>query len=83
MPVYFRVSGELDTAALGLPSTTCLPATPACVHASSRTRRAGGAGDPAPRPFKLQIEDVSAEPAAEREAYVARRVREEIGRPSP
>jgi hypothetical protein len=32
-------------------------------------------------PFKLQIEDVSTEPAAEREAYVARRVREEIGRP--
>ena len=29
-------------------------------------------------PFTLQIEDVSAEPIAEREAYVARRVREEI-----
>jgi amino acid adenylation domain-containing protein/non-ribosomal peptide synthase protein (TIGR01720 family) len=82
MPVYFRVSGELDTAALEFAFDHLFAR-----HPSMRTRfikdEAGrGAQEILPHaPFKLQIEDVSAEPAAEREAYVARRVREEIGRP--
>lgn len=82
MPVYFRVSGELDTAALEFAFDHLFAR-----HPSMRTRfvkdEAGrGAQEILPHaPFKLQIEDVSAEPAAEREAYVARRVREEIGKP--
>jgi amino acid adenylation domain-containing protein/non-ribosomal peptide synthase protein (TIGR01720 family) len=82
MPVYFRVKGELDTAALEFAFDHLFAR-----HPSMRTRfikdEAGrGAQEILPHvPFKLQIEDVSAEPAAEREAYVARRVREEIGRP--
>ncbi|WP_429174270.1 amonabactin biosynthesis non-ribosomal peptide synthetase AmoG [Aeromonas salmonicida] len=82
MPVYFRVRGELDTAALEFAFDHLFAR-----HPSMRTRfvkdEAGrGAQEILPHaPFKLQIEDVSAEPAAEREAYVARRVREEIGRP--
>ncbi|WDL80911.1 amonabactin biosynthesis non-ribosomal peptide synthetase AmoG [Aeromonas bestiarum] len=82
MPVYFRVSGELDTAALEFAFDHLFAR-----HPSMRTRfikdEAGrGAQEILPHaPFKLQIEDVSAEPEAEREAYVARRVREEIGRP--
>ena len=62
MPVYFRVKESWTRRRWSLPSTTCLPATPACAPASSRMRRAGGPGDPAPCSFKLQIEDVSAEP---------------------
>ncbi|WP_429169581.1 amonabactin biosynthesis non-ribosomal peptide synthetase AmoG [Aeromonas rivipollensis] len=82
MPVYFRVSGELDTAALEFAFDHLFAR-----HPSMRTRfvkdEAGrGAQEILPHtPFKLQIEDVSEQPAAEREAYVARRVREEIGRP--
>ncbi len=82
MPVYFRVKGELDTAALEFAFDHLFAR-----HPSMRTRfikdEAGrGAQEILPHtPFKLQIEDVSAEPIAEREAYVARRVREEIGRP--
>ena len=82
MPVYFRVKGELDTAALEFAFDHLFAR-----HPSMRTRfikdEAGrGAQEISPHtPFKLQIEDVSAEPIAEREAYVARRVREEIGRP--
>ncbi|MCS3459659.1 non-ribosomal peptide synthetase [Aeromonas sp. BIGb0445] len=82
MPVYFRVSGELDTAALEFAFDHLFAR-----HPSMRTRfvkdEAGrGAQEILPHtPFKLQIEDVSAEPDVEREAYVARRVREEIGRP--
>ncbi|MGH1408656.1 MAG: amonabactin biosynthesis non-ribosomal peptide synthetase AmoG [Aeromonas sp.] len=82
MPVYFRVKGELDTAALEFAFDHLFAR-----HPSMRTRfikdEAGrGAQEILPHtPFKLQIEDVSAEHAAEREAYVARRVREEIGRP--
>ncbi|MFM5095772.1 amonabactin biosynthesis non-ribosomal peptide synthetase AmoG [Aeromonas rivipollensis] len=82
MPVYFRVCGELDTAALEFAFDHLFAR-----HPSMRTRfikdEAGrGAQEILPHvPFKLQIEDVSAEPEAEREAYVARRVREEIGRP--
>ncbi|MFM5028213.1 amonabactin biosynthesis non-ribosomal peptide synthetase AmoG [Aeromonas rivipollensis] len=82
MPVYFRVRGELDTAALEFAFDHLFAR-----HPSMRTRfikdEAGrGAQEILPHtPFKLQIEDVSAEPIAEREAYVARRVREEIGRP--
>ncbi|AVP94542.1 amonabactin biosynthesis non-ribosomal peptide synthetase AmoG [Aeromonas rivipollensis] len=82
MPVYFRVKGELDTAALEFAFDHLFAR-----HPSMRTRfikdEAGrGAQEILPHvPFKLQIEDVSAEPFAEREAYVARRVREEIGRP--
>ncbi|MFM5839186.1 amonabactin biosynthesis non-ribosomal peptide synthetase AmoG [Aeromonas rivipollensis] len=82
MPVYFRVSGELDTAALEFAFDHLFAR-----HPSMRTRfikdEAGrGAQEILPHvPFELQIEDVSAEPDVEREAYVARRVREEIGRP--
>lgn len=82
MPVYFRVKGELDTAALEFAFDHLFAR-----HPSMRTRfikdEAGrGAQEILPhQPFKLQIEDVSAEPDVEREAYVARRVREEIGRP--
>ncbi len=82
MPVYFRVNGELDTAALEFAFDHLFAR-----HPSMRTRfikdEAGrGAQEILPhQPFKLQIEDVSAEPDVEREAYVARRVREEIGRP--
>lgn len=82
MPVYFRVKGELDTAALEFAFDHLFAR-----HPSMRTRfikdEAGrGAQEILPHtPFKLQIEDVSEQPAAEREAYVARRVREEIGRP--
>ncbi|WP_404835134.1 amonabactin biosynthesis non-ribosomal peptide synthetase AmoG [Aeromonas media] len=82
MPVYFRVCGELDTAALEFAFDHLFAR-----HPSMRTRfikdKAGrGAQEILPHtPFKLQIEDVSEQPAAEREAYVARRVREEIGRP--
>ncbi|MGE6167117.1 amonabactin biosynthesis non-ribosomal peptide synthetase AmoG [Aeromonas rivipollensis] len=82
MPVYFRVCGELDTAALEFAFDHLFAR-----HPSMRTRfikdEAGrGAQEILPHtPFKLQIEDVSEQPAAEREAYVARRVREEIGRP--
>lgn len=82
MPVYFRVKGELDTAALEFAFDHLFAR-----HPSMRTRfikdEAGrGAQEILPHtPFKLQIEDVSAEPDVEREAYVARRVREEIGRP--
>lgn len=82
MPVYFRVSGELDTRALEFAFDHLFAR-----HPSMRTRfvkdEAGrGAQEILPHAsFKLQIEDVSAEPAAEREAYVARRVREEIGKP--
>ncbi|MDM5058142.1 amonabactin biosynthesis non-ribosomal peptide synthetase AmoG [Aeromonas rivipollensis] len=82
MPVYFRVSGELDTAALEFAFDHLFAR-----HPSMRTRfvkdEAGrGAQEILPhQQFKLQIEDVSAEPDVEREAYVARRVREEIGRP--
>ncbi|EKP0276995.1 amonabactin biosynthesis non-ribosomal peptide synthetase AmoG [Aeromonas bestiarum] len=82
MPVYFRVRGELDTAALEFAFDHLFAR-----HPSMRTRfvkdEAGrGAQEILPHvPFKLQIEDVSVEPIAEREAYVARRVREEIGRP--
>ena len=82
MPVYFRVSGELDTAALEFAFDHLFAR-----HPSMRTRfvkdEAGrGAQEILPHvPFKLQIEDVSAEPIAEREAYVARRVREEISCP--
>ncbi|MDM5088419.1 amonabactin biosynthesis non-ribosomal peptide synthetase AmoG [Aeromonas bestiarum] len=82
MPVYFRVRGELDTAALEFAFDHLFAR-----HPSMRTRfvkdEAGrGAQEILPHvPFKLQIEDVSAELNAEREAYVARRVREEIGRP--
>lgn len=82
MPVYFRVRGELDIRALEFAFDHLFAR-----HPSMRTRfvkdEAGrGAQEILPHaPFKLQIEDVSAEPAAEREAYVARRVREEIGRP--
>ncbi|VFB10602.1 non-ribosomal peptide synthetase [Aeromonas salmonicida] len=82
MPVYFRVSGELDTAALEFAFDHLFAR-----HPSMRTRfvkdEAGrGAQEILPHvPFKLHIEDVSEQLAAEREAYVARRVREEIGRP--
>ncbi|EQB2597532.1 amonabactin biosynthesis non-ribosomal peptide synthetase AmoG [Aeromonas salmonicida] len=82
MPVYFRVSGELDTAALEFAFDHLFAR-----HPSMRTRfvkdEAGrGAQEILPHvPFKLQIEDVSQQPQAEREAYVARRVREEIGKP--
>lgn len=82
MPVYFRVRGELDTAALEFAFDHLFAR-----HPSMRTRfvkdEAGRGAQEilAHQPFKLQIEDVSAEPIAEREAYVARRVREEIGRP--
>ncbi|MGY3942854.1 non-ribosomal peptide synthetase [Aeromonas tecta] len=82
MPVYFRVRGELDTAALEFAFDHLFAR-----HPSMRTRfvkdEAGrGAQEILPhQPFRLQIEDVSAAPDAEREAYVARRVREEIGRP--
>lgn len=82
MPVYFRVKGELDTAALEFAFDHLFAR-----HPSMRTRfikdEAGrGAQEILPhQPFKLQIEDVSAASNAEREAYVARRVREEIGRP--
>ncbi|MDM5138212.1 amonabactin biosynthesis non-ribosomal peptide synthetase AmoG [Aeromonas bestiarum] len=82
MPVYFRVRGELDTPALEFAFDHLFAR-----HPSMRTRfvkdEAGrGAQEILPHvPFKLQIEDVSAEPEAEREAYVAKRVREEIGRP--
>ncbi|MBL0569166.1 amonabactin biosynthesis non-ribosomal peptide synthetase AmoG [Aeromonas hydrophila] len=82
MPVYFRVKGELDTAALEFAFDHLFSR-----HPSMRTRfikdEAGrGAQEILPHtPFKLHIEDVSEQPAAEREAYVARRVREEIGRP--
>ncbi|MBV7438994.1 amonabactin biosynthesis non-ribosomal peptide synthetase AmoG [Aeromonas sp. sif2416] len=82
MPVYFRVSGELDTAALEFAFDRLFAR-----HPSMRTRfvkdEAGrGAQEILPHtPFKLTIEDVSQQPQAEREAYVARRVREEIGRP--
>ena len=82
MPVYFRVKGELDTAALEFAFDHLFAR-----HPSMRTRfikdEAGrGAQEILPHtPFTLQIEDVSEQPAAEREAYVARRVREEIGRP--
>ncbi|MFG0763419.1 amonabactin biosynthesis non-ribosomal peptide synthetase AmoG [Aeromonas media] len=82
MPVYFRVSGELDTAALEFAFDHLFAR-----HPSMRTRfikdEAGrGAQEILPHvPFKLHIEDVSEQPAAEREAYVARRVREEIGKP--
>ncbi|WP_395948574.1 amonabactin biosynthesis non-ribosomal peptide synthetase AmoG [Aeromonas mytilicola subsp. aquatica] len=82
MPVYFRVCGELDTAALEFAFDHLFAR-----HPSMRTRfikdEAGrGAQEILPHtPFKLQIEDVSEQPAAEREAYVARRVCEEIGRP--
>ncbi|WP_349921964.1 amino acid adenylation domain-containing protein [Aeromonas veronii] len=82
MPVYFRVRGDLDTAALEFAFDHLFAR-----HPSMRTRfvkdEAGrGAQEILPHaPFKLQIEDVSGEPSAEREAYVARRVREEIGRP--
>ncbi|WP_265431661.1 amonabactin biosynthesis non-ribosomal peptide synthetase AmoG [Aeromonas salmonicida] len=82
MPVYFRVIGELDTRALEFAFDHLFAR-----HPSMRTRfvkdEAGrGAQEILPHvPFKLHIEDVSEQPAAEREAYVARRVREEIGRP--
>ncbi|MDF2403133.1 amonabactin biosynthesis non-ribosomal peptide synthetase AmoG [Aeromonas sp. 5HA1] len=82
MPVYFRVRGELDTAALEFAFDHLFAR-----HPSMRTRfvkdEAGrGAQEILPHvPFKLHIEDVSEQPAAEREAYVARRVREEIGKP--
>ena len=82
MPVYFRVRGELDTAALEFAFDHLFAR-----HPSMRTRfvkdEAGrGAQEILPHvPFKLQIEDMSSAPQAEREAYVARRVREEIGRP--
>ncbi|MCH7373884.1 amino acid adenylation domain-containing protein [Aeromonas sp. MR19] len=82
MPVYFRVKGDLDTAALEFAFDHLFAR-----HPSMRTRfvkdEAGrGAQEILPhQPFKLQIEDVSAESIAEREAYVAKRVREEIGRP--
>lgn len=71
MPVYFRVKGELDTAALEFAFDHLFAR-----HPSMRTRfikdEAGrGAQEILPHtPFTLQIEDVSAEPAAEREAYV-------------
>jgi amino acid adenylation domain-containing protein/non-ribosomal peptide synthase protein (TIGR01720 family) len=82
MPVYFRVRGELDTAALEFAFDHLFAR-----HPSMRTRfvkdEAGrGAQEILPHvPFKLQIEDMSSASQAEREAYVARRVREEIGRP--
>ncbi|UNP90408.1 amonabactin biosynthesis non-ribosomal peptide synthetase AmoG [Aeromonas encheleia] len=82
MPVYFRVSGELDTAALEFAFDRLFAR-----HPSMRTRfvkdEAGrGAQEILPhQPFKLIIEDVSEQPQAEREAHVAERVREEIGRP--
>ncbi|MFN4323013.1 MAG: amonabactin biosynthesis non-ribosomal peptide synthetase AmoG [Aeromonas media] len=82
MPVYFRVRGELDTAALEFAFDRLFAR-----HPSMRTRfvkdEAGrGAQEILPHaPFKLRIEDVSQQPQAEREAHVAERVREEIGRP--
>ncbi|KHF01019.1 peptide synthetase, partial [Aeromonas salmonicida subsp. salmonicida] len=82
MPVYFRVRGELDTRALEFAFDHLFAR-----HPSMRTRfikdEAGrGAQEILPHlPFTLPVEDVSQQPQAEREAYVARRVREEIGRP--
>ncbi|WP_429034858.1 amonabactin biosynthesis non-ribosomal peptide synthetase AmoG [Aeromonas veronii] len=82
MPVYFRVIGELDTRALEFAFDHLFAR-----HPSMRTRfvkdEAGrGAQEILPHvPFTLPVEDVSQQPQAEREAYVARRVREEIGRP--
>ena len=82
MPVYFRVIGELDTRALEFAFDHLFAR-----HPSMRTRfvkdEAGrGAQEILPHvPFTLPVEDVSQQPQAEREAYVARRVCEEIGRP--
>lgn len=82
MPVYFRVIGELDIRALEFAFDHLFAR-----HPSMRTRfvkdEAGrGAQEILPHvPFTLPVEDVSQQPQAEREAYVARRVREEIGRP--
>ncbi|HGY0993595.1 TPA: amonabactin biosynthesis non-ribosomal peptide synthetase AmoG [Aeromonas salmonicida subsp. pectinolytica] len=82
MPVYFRVRGELDTRALEFAFDHLFARHPSMRTCFVKDEAGRGAQEILPHaPFKLQIEDVSAEPAAEREAYVARRVREEIGKP--
>lgn len=82
MPVYFRVNGELDTVALEFAFDHLFARHPGMRTHFIKDEAGRGAQEILPHaPFKLQIEDVSAQPEGERETYVARRVREEIGRP--
>ncbi|SDS71531.1 non-ribosomal peptide synthase domain TIGR01720/amino acid adenylation domain-containing protein [Halopseudomonas sabulinigri] len=82
MPVYFRLIGELDEAALEYAFDQLFQR-----HASLRTRfvrNAEGKGEQQilpHQPFRLQREDLSALPPAAREQAVAERVRAEINRP--
>ncbi|MEH6799268.1 MAG: amino acid adenylation domain-containing protein [Halopseudomonas sabulinigri] len=82
MPVYFRLTGELDEAALEHAFDQLLQR-----HASLRTRfvrNAEGKGEQQilpHQPFRLQREDLSALPEAAREQAVAERVRDEINCP--
>ncbi|MGX5219666.1 amino acid adenylation domain-containing protein [Pseudomonas segetis] len=82
MPVYFRLSGELDVSALAFAFDALIQR-----HASLRTRfvrNAQGRGEQqvmAHQPLTLHPEDISELEPQAREAYVARRVREEINRP--
>ena len=82
MPVYFRLSGELDVAALEFAFDAL-----AQRHASLRTRfvrNEQGRGEQQILPHQswpLAVEDLSALAPQAREARVAQRVREEISRP--
>jgi len=82
MPVFFRLSGELDVAALEFAFDALVRR-----HASLRTRflrNAEGKGEQqilAHRGFTLVHEDFTGLEASAREARVAERVREEIERP--
>ncbi|SEE34391.1 non-ribosomal peptide synthetase [Pseudomonas anguilliseptica] len=82
MPVYFRLSGELDVPALAFAFDAL-----AQRHGSLRTRfvrNAEGRGEQQillQRPLQLDVEDLSALEFPAREAQVAQRVREEINRP--
>lgn len=82
MPVYFRVRGELDTAALEFAFDSLFARHPSLRTRFVRDEAGRGRQEILPHtPFTLTIEEVSKRPVAEREAYVARRVREEIERP--
>lgn len=82
MPVYFRVIGELDTAALEFAFDHLFARHPSMRTRFVKDEVGRGAQEILPHvPFTLPVEDVSQQPQADREAYVARRVREEIGRP--
>ncbi|QCR10240.1 amino acid adenylation domain-containing protein [Brenneria rubrifaciens] len=82
MPVYFRLTGQLDVAALAFAFDAL-----AQKHASLRTRfivNEQGKGEQciaAHRPFVIEHEDLSALPESQREAQLKQRLRDDIGRP--